>query len=369
MSRLLIFLFILTHVVLAQVHVDTVKHHSKFLQQEQAFLAIVPESIGPWPVLYLLHGAGGNYTNWAEATDVLSYAEDFNILIVTPDGGELSWYLDSPFVETSQYESYIVRELLPFVDSTYTTMAGRQSRGIAGLSMGGHGAISLACKYPELFGSASSLSGVMDIVQLAPLGAVWNLDKLLGTYSDYPDNWHNNSCYYLVPQLQSRHVKLLLDCGLQDIFGLYNQARDFKARCDSLGITCEYNEYPGGHNWDYWDAHIYEHLVFHNQAFTSTGIRNRSHESQENLSIFPNPFNFRMTLNIKLKTPGFIRADVFDLRGRHTAELWDGPVSAGTLQLNWNAVSDAGLPVPSGVYMLRLQTSETTLTQKVMYVR
>lgn len=369
MSRLFVFLFILTPVVLAQVRVDTVKHHSTFLQHEQAFLAIVPEGIGPWPVLYLLHGAGGNYTNWAEATDLLAYAEDFNMLIITPDGGKLSWYLDSPFVETSQYESYMVNELLPFVDSTYTTRSDRQSRGIAGLSMGGHGAISLACKYPELFGSASSLSGVMDIVQLAPVGAVWNLDQLLGPYNEYPGNWRANSCYYLVPRLQSRDVKLLLDCGLQDIFGLYIQARAFQARCDSLGIACDYNEYPGGHTWDYWDAHIYEHLVFHNQAFTNTGIRHRQDVSQKNLSVFPNPFNSRMTLNFNLQTSGNIRVDVFDLRGRRIARLWDGPVSAGALQLRWNAVSDAGVPVASGLYMLRLQTPETILTTKVIYAR
>mgnify|MGYP006104103587 CR=1 FL=1 len=79
------------------------------------------------PVLYLLHGAGGNYTNWLLKVPLIKkYASDFNILIVCPDGGKTSWYFDSPIDQQMKYETYISKELIEFIDQKYNTISQKK---------------------------------------------------------------------------------------------------------------------------------------------------------------------------------------------------------------------------------------------------
>ncbi len=98
-------------------------------------------------VVYLLHGLTGHYTNWIDKTKLVEYAAQHKFIIVTPEGDN-GWYSDSVSVANDKYESYIVKELIPDVDKKFNTIADREHRVIAGLSMGGYGALKFGLKYP-----------------------------------------------------------------------------------------------------------------------------------------------------------------------------------------------------------------------------
>jgi S-formylglutathione hydrolase FrmB len=124
---------------------------------------------GRFPVLYLLHGVYGDYKNWDTRTGLENYAKDLDVLIVMPDADD-SWYTNSAMIPADKFEDYIAKELIAEVDEKYRTIHDGHARAIAGLSMGGYGAIKLALKYPELFAVAGILSGAFN--------APGNLDAL-----------------------------------------------------------------------------------------------------------------------------------------------------------------------------------------------
>src|SRR5215203_4387970 len=102
------------------------------------------------PVLYLLHGLFGNCANWTELTGLAAYAEGKRIGIVMPDGGD-GWYTDSATRSGDKYESYLLDEFLPYIEDRYGISKNRAGRAVAGLSMGGYGALKFALKRPDLF--------------------------------------------------------------------------------------------------------------------------------------------------------------------------------------------------------------------------
>ena len=250
----------------SQKNIHFLAIQSKELKKKSPLFVYLPTDYDStnrrFPVLYLLHGAYGSYKDWVKNTDVADLADAYEMIIVFPDGSPFGWYVDSPFDSTARYESYIVKKLIPTIDSKYRTQADRWHRGICGLSMGGHGAISLAEKHPDLFGSASSLSGIMDITRHP---TQWHIADLLGPYEQNKKLWRENSCYYLAPRLVGTHVKLLLDDGESDFAFPENLA--FHQRLDSLHVAHIFHAYPGAHTWKYWSAHIGEHLAFHNKVF------------------------------------------------------------------------------------------------------
>ncbi len=126
--------------------IDTLRVFSEVMQKEVDNLVILPQTNddfeGPFPVLYLLHGSGGNYTDWVSNTAAVQlYADTYKIMVVCPDGGKTSWYIDSPVDSNVAYETYMTKELILAVDKRYNTISNKKGRGIAGLSMGGHGAL------------------------------------------------------------------------------------------------------------------------------------------------------------------------------------------------------------------------------------
>lgn len=235
---------------------------------------VLPTAYDPnqrYPVLYVLHGASGSYKDWVKQTRIVNFVEPYRMILVFPDGGQYGWYVDSPKEPKSQYESYFVKEHIPYIDSHYSTIADRSGRGIVGLSMGGHGAITLAIKHPDLFGSASSLSGVLDLTRHK---TEWQIFKRLGMYAENPAQWDANSALQLAPKLSSgtlspdTPLQLFVDCGTEDFAIAENRA--FRDRLQELDIPLFYVERPGNHNWAYWNGNIGEHLAFHSKAFAAT---------------------------------------------------------------------------------------------------
>lgn len=144
--------------------VDTIKVYSEAMHKDIPCVVIVPDLYGKlqasYPVVYLLHGYSGDYLDWISRVPSLRDAVDeFHLIIVCPDGGFSSWYFDSPVDSTMRYETFVSGELVPAIDKRYHTIGDKGHRGICGLSMGGHGALYLAIRHPDLFGAAVSISG------------------------------------------------------------------------------------------------------------------------------------------------------------------------------------------------------------------
>lgn len=241
-------------------------HKSDFLQATKQFYVVLPRSYDgkrEFPVIYVLHGAWGSYKDWPSHMDVTKLANAYDVILVFPDGGQFGWYLDSPVEPKSQYESYIIKELIPYIDSHYLTIANARGRGIVGLSMGGHGAITLAFKHPDLFASASSLSGVLDLTRHSN---DFELPKRLGSIRTNRAAWEANSALHLARQLTPDFpVKLFVDVGTSDFTLAANRA--FAKEVTGRGVPLKYVERPGTHDWAYWTGNIAEHIAFHAAAF------------------------------------------------------------------------------------------------------
>jgi S-formylglutathione hydrolase FrmB len=235
--------------------IDTVGIYSHAMKKTCKALVIYPDtpSDEPIPVLYLLHGLGGDYGSWLKIKPALvDYVQEHRIIIVCPDGGERSWYLDSPVDSAFRYETHLTKEVVPFVDSLYNTIPAREGRAIAGLSMGGHGSLFLSIKHPELFSIACSTSGSVDLLKRT---FSWKYkEMILGDTTCCLANWQANSVNRLVDQLSPGILKLHIDCGTED--ELIDVNRELHRKLLNMGVEHEYIEHPGVHDAAYWARSI-----------------------------------------------------------------------------------------------------------------
>ncbi len=262
---LLFFAFIFAFTVKAS-HIDTLMVESK-MGKTLPNLVILPEGYAKakanYPVVYLLHGAGGDFRDWVKKVPKLeAYVDQYNFIIVCPDGGKTSWYFDSPVDASMQYETYIANEVVPAVDKRYKTIADRKGRAISGLSMGGHGAFYLAFRHQEIWGAAGSTSGGLDI---RPFPNNWDMAKRLGAYAENKQVWEENTVINLVYLLNGKNMKLIFDCGVDDFF--YDANRRMHEKLLERNIPHDYTERPGKHDNVYWSNSIKYHLYFFNDYF------------------------------------------------------------------------------------------------------
>ena len=244
---------------------STVEHsiYSSSMNKQVPLIADIPDTYFSTethlPVILLLHGYGGNYKNWSEKVDLEERVDQFNSLIICPDGSSNSWYLDSPMDQSSQYETFMVDELIPWIRKNY-----RISRlGISGLSMGGHGALYLAFRHQDIFNAVSSISGGVDLTFST---VKWEISKIIGSYENYSERWRDNSIVNMVYLVEKSDLPIYIDCGIDDFFITCN--RELHSRLLKAGVAHIYNEKPGRHNWDYWEKNLDDHLEFLSIALT-----------------------------------------------------------------------------------------------------
>jgi len=268
MNKYFLFLFLISFTTIYASKVDTVVVFSTSMQKNIPNIVIKPNSYNTnkrFPVLYLLHGAYGNYTNWIKKVpEIKKYADMYQMIIVCPDGTPFSWYFDSPIIKNMRYETYIAKELVTAIDNKYHTLISRKSRAITGLSMGGHGAYYIAFKHKNVFGAAGSMSGGMNLVKFSKN---WKIAKQLGSYQQYPDNWKKNTVINMIHLIKNNDLKLILDCGVNDFF--YEVNKEVHQKLLKNKISHHYSEYPGDHSWRYWKNSIKYHMLFFDIFFNS----------------------------------------------------------------------------------------------------
>lgn len=244
--------------------------HAESLGMEVAVNVILPEIAKKqsetgkdmsYKTMYLFHGLSDDYSMWMRRTSIERYATEYGIAVVMPSVAR-SWYTDT--ISNSKYFTFVTKELPDVCRSYFRGMSHkREDTIVAGLSMGGYGAIKAALSCPERFGYCASLSGALD----------------LSERSDYMDDWRGIFDYQLKSPLELKDTqhdvfaiarknyeteipfpRLYMWCGESDSF--YKCNRRFHAMLDEFGVEHLYEESEGGHSWPWWDQHIQSALKY-----------------------------------------------------------------------------------------------------------
>ncbi|MEA2069512.1 MAG: alpha/beta hydrolase family protein [Verrucomicrobiota bacterium] len=219
---------------------------------------ILPEHPEAWreppAVLYLLHGLSDNHTIWCRRTAVERYAQDYNLAIVMPDAYK-SFYCDMQ--HGSNYWNFFSEELPMLVERWFNVSNDWKKTFVAGLSMGGYGAIKLALGRPGHYAAAASLSGALDLA--SHIDDDWDdsrtrtFEAVFGELAQVPTSGND-----LIAQLQTLETvpetKFYIACGTEDY--LYRDSVAFRDLATEKGLDLTYEESAGDHEWGFWDTHI-----------------------------------------------------------------------------------------------------------------
>jgi S-formylglutathione hydrolase FrmB len=246
--------------------VDTVETYSDAMHKKIKAVVITPADYAQgkqFPVVYLLHGAGGNYKQFYSLNHAIAdWADYYHLMIVCADGGVTSWYFDSPVDPNFKYETYVSKELVSYIDKNYKTIKDKTGRAISGLSMGGHGAFYLAIRHQDVYGAVGSMSGGVDI---RPFPNNWDMAKRLGTYAENPDNWEKNTVTNMLYLIKPNSLAITFDCGTDDFF--YRVNCILHDKMVERNIPHDFTSRPGAHTSQYWANSVLYHLMFFNTYF------------------------------------------------------------------------------------------------------
>jgi len=209
-------------------------------------------------VLYLLHGAYGDYSDWMRLTSIEKYAQDHKLAVVMPSASN-SFYQN--MYRGSDYMTYILEELPAFVQSIFPVSTRRENTFIAGLSMGGYGAVKMALQKPEQYAACASLSGAVDfmgIMKAAQSGEIQGPFRWDCIF-EHPDEVQGSEAdlFALAAKRMkegARLPRIFQSCGTEDF--IYQQNVHARQEFEKLGLDLTYEEHPGIHDWNYWDTHI-----------------------------------------------------------------------------------------------------------------
>lgn len=219
--------------------------------------------IKPLRTLYLLHGFMGNHTDWISRTRVQKWAEENNLAVVMPSG-ENSFYVDKKAAHT-EYGEFIGSELIDFTRRTFPLSHKREDTFIAGLSMGGYGAVRNGLKYHKTFSRIGSFSAAFLLNQLKqiddpsmiknPLFSRTYVEALFGDLDQIPgSDMDYKSLIQNLKEQNAQIPKMFICCGTED--DLLPDNRDYVSFLKDQEIDFDYEESPGEHDWDFWDTYI-----------------------------------------------------------------------------------------------------------------
>jgi S-formylglutathione hydrolase FrmB len=259
--------------------VDTIEVYSNAMDKTLKAAVVKPSNYSitdqKFASIYLLHGGSGSFSDWHRLVTkenlLIDLANQYQVLIITPGVGPASYYFDSPIMDSVRYETYISQELIPHIDQQYRTINQRKARAITGLSMGGHGAMMISAKHPELFIAAGSMSGVMNIDT-----DLWTVNDefrklrkeaqkaMLGKIQ-YQSPFSEFTAVGLVDRMKENGIALIIDCGIDDF--LIKTNRQIHQLLLENGTPHEYTERPGAHTWEYWTEALPFHMLFIDNVF------------------------------------------------------------------------------------------------------
>ncbi|MEA2410086.1 MAG: hypothetical protein QOC77_647 [Thermoleophilaceae bacterium] len=299
-----------------------------------------------YPVLYLLHGSVDDYKSWTDKGAAEAATKGLPLIVVMPDAGQFgnytNWYNDGAFGQPA-WETFHIGRLLPWIDAHYPTVGRRSGRAVAGLSMGGGGAMSYAARHPDLFVSASSFSGAVDTNSpgVEPLTQASGLSDgshspgaIFGLRSTDEVRWRAHNPWDLAGNLDG--LKLTLRTGNGEPGGpggdsgdpveaeVHTESVNMHNRLLELGLPHVWDDYgAGGHAWYYWQRDLRETLPDIMKTFAHPPAP-------------PSPFDFRAVeptysvygWRVQVKRPALEFSELraasrggFDLFGSGTAKV------------------------------------------------
>lgn len=270
--RIFYIAFILLAVIITPVRpqsVDTIDVYSYKMQRHIKNVIVLPAGYDKskadkrYPVLYLLHGHGGNYSTFVSKTkkSLPADAGKWGMIFVCPDG-QNSWYWDSPIDKNIQFETYVSKELVDFIDNNYNTLASPEGRAITGFSMGGHGGLWLGINHPDVFGACGSMSGGVDI---RPFPKSWNIKDMLGNYDSNKEIWNSHTVITQSSKIIPGRPAIIFDCGTGDFFFEVNNK--LHEELINKNIPHVYIVRPGIHNNAYWNNAMDFQMLFFSKFF------------------------------------------------------------------------------------------------------
>jgi putative tributyrin esterase len=232
---------------------------SEALHRTMPYEVVLPAGYGAsgqrYPVLYLLHGWHGDETNYIQLTSLLITISAYPLIVVMPRGDD-SWYVNASTVTGDRYGDYLFKDVVQETDKKFRTIASLQGRAIAGLSMGGYGAMLVSLQHPNAFRFVGSLSGAF----AGPTG-IEHIMPALKPSTDAAFGGINSAARHkndLDPLLASDDPAgqpyLYLACGSAD--PLLPANRHVVEELSARKFAYEYHEMPGAHTWTFWSAQL-----------------------------------------------------------------------------------------------------------------
>ena len=233
---------------------------SKELKRETTVNVLLPEVIEegkPYKTLWLFHGISGDHTSWMRYSAIERYARKYNIAVVMPNG-DRGWYTNT--VYGTNYFNFVAEELPAFCRSVFKGMSDkREDNIVAGLSMGGYGAMKVALTHPERYDACISLSGAMDVTLR---GKKYNFTEYQSIFGYNMESslelaGSEHDLFALAQKNKDNNAvfpKLYMWCGTEDFLLDMNNA--FDQHLSKLEIPHEFRTSEGNHRWAYWDPHI-----------------------------------------------------------------------------------------------------------------
>ena len=237
---------------------------SRALGRSIKYRVMLPPAYGMdahrYPTLYLLHGLTGTYSDWERRSQLADQLARYDLVIVMPEG-QNSWYTDAAAATSDRFETYIATDLVEDVEKKFQVIAARYGRAIAGLSMGGYGALKFGLKYPDKFAVVGSFSGAFLTMQESSSPPTTESGRLVRDSRqaafgppDSPARAGNDLMLLAEKAEPARMPYFYVSCGTED--GLIDVNREMVAVLHKRKIAYEYHESAGAHTWDYWDRDV-----------------------------------------------------------------------------------------------------------------
>jgi len=226
-------------------------------ERAKTVIGMTADGRDTYRTLYLLHGLSDDHSIWMRRTSIERYAAERGIAVVMPGVGR-TWYTDTAYGEN--YLTFVAEELPRVCRGFFKGMSDRREDNfVAGLSMGGYGAVKVALTHPDAFGGCASLSGALDFTRRDRPGLNDDVKRIfgaeIGSSAEMKDTEHD--VYWLTEKNAKEgkpFPKIFLWCGTED--GLLEGNRIYRDLLARLNISHVYRESEGDHSWRWWDLHI-----------------------------------------------------------------------------------------------------------------